>query len=192
MSDNGANKTFEKEEKFLEEFKERLASHEGCDPEIEALLQEACSKYENLLQETKLLTNISDKLEKKARAQRFKLQEQRERIRKFNRELRRKNKELEETIEALTKARAGRKAATYVLMLALILFVISELIENKIDAMVAGSSWANFISWTLKGFIAVLFKPIESLLEAYFIKKAMAEEQKKKEATETSQEKIRQ
>ncbi len=192
MKDKGSNnsnnnKTFEKEERFLQEFKERLNEHSECDPEVQALLRHALTQYENLLQETKLLTNISDKLEKKARAQRFKLQEQRERIRKFNRELRRKNQELEQTIEALTKARAGRKATTYVLFLALVLFVISELIENKIDDMLQGSSWANTISWILKGFIAILFKPVESLLENYFVKRALAEEQKRKSQQKQSQ-----
>ncbi len=87
-----------------------------------------------------------------------------------------KNKELEHTILLLTQARAGRKAATYVLGITVVLFIISEtLVEPQIDAFVESfgeqHQYDFWISLSFKGLIAVLIKPLEGLIERYLIKR---------------------
>ncbi|SFC70368.1 protein of unknown function [Flexibacter flexilis DSM 6793] len=111
-----------------------------------------------------VVTSISDRLQKKLNQANETLQQQAEEIRQINQDLNFKNKELQETVDALTKARAGRRAATIVLFIAVGLFIVSEAIEWVIENMtqnVLAVYWVILI----KLLIALLLKPIESVLE---------------------------
>lgn len=105
--------------------------------------------FEETIGELKLITKVSDKLQNK--------------LDKTNSALDNKNKELQETLDALTKAKAGRKAATIILALAVILFILEEVfIEKIIDNYSGENIW---FSLGAKGMIALGLKPLEGFLE---------------------------
>lgn len=126
-------------------------------------LEELCRHYEELLDQCKLITNVSDRLQKK--------------INKANQQLEDKNLELQKTVSALTKARVGRKATTIVLFIAVILFVLEEWkVEPWLEEVTANNlsdgNTANYVSLGLKGLVALMLKPIEMLVERYMMKRA--------------------
>ncbi len=120
------------------------------------------SHYEELLDQTVLITRISDRLQKK-------LDKTNDKLQNLNDQLNDKNIELHLTIEDLVKAKAGRKATTIVFVFALILFVFSEaLIEPYID------SYADniYLSLSIKALIAMSIKPLEMFVEKRLLKSA--------------------
>lgn len=110
--------------------------------------------HEEIIDQARLVTKVSDKLQNK--------------LTKAHDAINAKNVELQSTIDELTKARAGRTAATMILVLGILLFMLSEVvIDPYIDAHTGGNI---YISIGVKGLIAVLLKPIESLLESQLVK----------------------
>jgi hypothetical protein len=178
---------YQKEKEILNHYSQLSQSSELGVTELKNAIKELTDHYEKLLDEVKLLTNVGDKLQRKLRAANIKLKEQQQQIRQINADLERRNKELEATIHELIRTRAGRKATTIVLVLALILFIISELFENYIDSAATSLNpkWGNYISWGIKIGLAVLFKPIESLLEKFFVERAILSEHAQKVLAET-------
>ena len=163
---------FERELVILREAKTTLADDADNTEKVKEQLSLLVEHYEDLLDQSKLITKVSDRLQKKI-------------IRATN-ALESKNSELQETIDALTKAKVGRKAATIALGIAIALFLVAEgLIEPQIDKWVNASDWAqyrfenvNFIGLALKAVLALLVRPIEKLVE----KRMMAQAMKEKEA----------
>lgn len=118
----------------------------------------------------KIMTAISDRLQKKLNLANEKLKSQSREIQRINRNLGDRNQELEDTINALTKAKAGRKASTYVLIVAVFLFMVSEGIEEIIEFHsegVLGLHWIILIKLSL----ALLLKPMENFIEGRILKK---------------------
>jgi len=109
-----------------------------------------------------LVTKVSDKLQNK--------------LTKAHDAINAKNIELQNTIDELTKARAGRTAATVILILGVVLFMLSEVvIDPYIDSHTGGNI---YISIGVKGLIALMLKPIESVLESQLLKLAWKRRQK--------------
>ena len=82
-----------------------------------------------------------------------------------------KNIELQNTVDELTRAKVGRKAATLTLLFVIFLFVISEgVIDPIIDSNTNGNTW---LSMVYKAVIALLLKPLEGFLEKYLMKTAV-------------------
>ena len=160
---------FEREQELLQESKEVLAVESNDSIEIRQQMSVLVGHYEDLLDQSKLITKVSDRLQKKI-------------IRATTAE-EEKNAELQKTIDALTKAKVGRKAATMTLGIAIGLFLVGEgLLEPQIDKWVANSSLAqyrfenvNFIGLGLKALIAVMIRPIEKIVEKRMMHKAMKE-----------------
>lgn len=124
--------------------------------------------YEDLLDQSKLITKVSDRLQKK--------------ITKAHDALEETNIELQETLDALTKAKVGRKAAIIVLGVFVILFVVSEaLLEPLIEDYARGhfkGVWAiQAFNLGSKGLLALLFRPVESLVEKILMKRAQREQE---------------
>lgn len=118
--------------------------------------------YEELLDQTVLITRISDRLQKK-------LDKTNDKLQSLNDQLNDKNIELHLTINDLVKAKAGRKATTIVFVFALALFFLSEaLIEPYIDSY----SDNIYISLSIKAIIAMSIKPLEMLVEKRLVKSA--------------------
>jgi hypothetical protein len=110
--------------------------------------------YSELIDQSKLITRVSDKLQKK--------------LDKVNGDLEARNNELQQTIDALTKAKASKKATTIVLILAVVLFLISEgWVDPAIDRLAGGVA----IAMTVKGVLALLLKPVESFIENLILKR---------------------
>lgn len=153
---------FERESRNLESARKFLERKGYSRDEAGAQIKKMHEEYSDLLDQVMMITRISDRLQRK-------LDRTNEKLNKFNEELNKKNIELENTIDALTKARVSRKATTIVFIVAIILFVLTEaLIEPEIESVV-NNDWIGLL---LKFFVAALIKPGEMLLEKSLLKRA--------------------
>lgn len=147
---------FNKEQKvFMHSQNIMKDTFESQAPEIYEEYSKLTKNYGRLLDETKLITSVSDRLQNK--------------LNKANEKIILQNQELQETIDLLTKAKISKKAATIVLLIAVILFLLSEgfiepIIEGYVDDVAVGL--------LLKAIIALLLKPLEMLVEKILFKKA--------------------
>jgi hypothetical protein len=124
--------------------------------------KELLNHHEEIIDQARLVTKVSDKLQNK--------------LTKAHDAINAKNIELQNTIDELTKARAGRTAATVILILGVVLFMLSEVvIDPYIDSHTGGNI---YISIGVKGLIALMLKPIESVLESQLLKLAWKRRQK--------------
>lgn len=91
-----------------------------------------------------------------------------------------KNKELLYILNALQKAKVGRKALTITFGIAIILFVLAEgLIEPQIDRFALkhyGSESSFAVGLSIKAILLILIKPIEMIVEVALRRKAMKNE----------------
>jgi hypothetical protein len=134
-----------------------LSKKEGLTvEEYQKEMNKICEHYSELLDQSKLVTKVSDKLQNK--------------LNLANESLELKNTQLQETIDELTKARASKKATTIVLFMAVILFLFSE---GLIDPIIDDYTSSLFIGLSIKGLIALLIKPIEYLIENFILKTAV-------------------
>jgi uncharacterized phage infection (PIP) family protein YhgE len=129
-----------------------------------------CDKYDRLIGEAKLLTSVSDRLHSKLNEANEKLKKQSDEINKINDDLKVNNQLLQDTIDQLVKAKVGRKASSIVLLIAILLFVISEGVLEPIVEQRIGNPQIGFI---FKLGIAVLLKPIDVLVERYMMRRAL-------------------
>ena len=156
---------FEKESAILEHIQNFLKKEEVNAEEYREEINQISSYYEELLDQAKLITKVSDRLQNK--------------LNNLNAKLNDKNVELQQTIDELTKARVGRRAATIALVVAVVLFLLSEgLLEPQIESYLGPGNVA--LGLILKGFIALLLKPIETLSERLLMKRALKDAEKKK------------
>lgn len=114
--------------------------------------------YKKLLEQTRFLTWVSGRLEKK--------------LHKANRELTDRNKKLEKTIDDLKTAQAGKNAYAIIYFIAIVLFVLEEfLIEPVINQFGNGVGYSILI----KLIIVLLLKVSEGFLEERIKKKPVLE-----------------
>lgn len=125
--------------------------------------------YESLLNDIKLLTSVSDRLQKKHNQTNEKLREineefsqQAEEIRAIHEALQMKNaeiiariEELKATKNDLTLARIRRRATGIIVIVAIILLVLTELFDRFV---MEGSSWASKI------ILIILIKPLDNFI----------------------------
>jgi hypothetical protein len=160
---------FQREQNILRKAKESLVNENINLEVIQEQMSTIVGHYEDLLDQSKLITKVSDRLQKK--------------IIRATTAVEEKNAELQQTINALTKAKIGRKAATMTLGIAIGLFLVGEgLLEPQIDKWVADSSLAqyrfdnlNFVGLGLKAGLALLIRPIEKIVEKRMMDKVMKE-----------------
>ena len=119
--------------------------------------------YDELLDQSKLITKVSDRLQKK--------------INRANEELGDKNIQLQESLDALTKARVGRRATTITLIVVIVLFLFTEaVVEPPIEG------WAKenidyfpyadtLLALLAKAAIALSLRPIEKIVEKRLMKR---------------------
>ena len=146
---------------------------------------ELCKHYESLLGDTRVITNISDRLQNKLNKANDVLHERSEEIKTINDQLNEQNLVLQNTIDELTKTKLSRRAATITIVAAMLLFILSEgLLEPFIEEQARKADYhANWISFAFKGFIALLLKPIEYIIDRYLQREAI----RKKETQEVLQ-----
>jgi prefoldin subunit 5 len=153
---------FKSETQILESSEDLLKKESVSLEEYKTSFKELCFNYSDLLDQTRLITKVSDKLQNK--------------LNSAYESLEHKNIELQSTIDELTKARVGRKAQTIILFIGLSLFILEEIVlEPIIDSIVQNNIW---VSLVIKLVIAFLLKPLESFVESWLLKTT----QKKAEA----------
>ena len=89
-----------------------------------------------------------------------------EKIKNQNIQLEQQNKEIKDTLEQLVKAKVSRKAGTVVLIIAVLLFIISEVI---LEPIIESSTDSPAFGYFFKFLIAVILKPIDVLVERYLM-----------------------
>jgi uncharacterized membrane protein len=183
---------FDKELKVLEHAKSILEQINQADADWKAEYKTLTDDFEKLLEDSKVITKISDRLQNRLNLTNDKLKEANDTLEANSKEIAEKNEELraindeieqknvllqntnqilQSTIDELTKARISRRAAMLVLVAAIVLFVISEaFIEPFVDAYFLQNWW--LIGFVIKCSIALLLKPIDYFLEGYLLRLA--------------------
>ncbi len=154
---------FEKEFTYIKEVNEFLKNEAvptDEDSKYREKLVALSQRYEETLDESRLITRVSDRLQR--------------RLDNANQKLEENNIELQQTVDALTKARVGRKATTIVLIIAVILFLLVEgVLEPIIDDFVEinlSKEYKTPISLVVKLILALFLRPIEVIVEKALMK----------------------
>ncbi|MEO9871282.1 hypothetical protein [Ekhidna sp.] len=139
----------------LRKFRSKIETHAIYKEDLDAFSDE----YEELVAQAKVITRVSDRLQKKLDNANLQIREQ-------NDEIKEKNVELGKTIGQLAVAKVGKKASTIMLTVAVILFALEQIfIEPIIEEYIQ-------IPYVGYGILAVLFlliKFFEGGLEKYFL-----------------------
>lgn len=164
---------FEHESNILSSSKVVIANEDITLEEAKAELISLNAHYEDLVDQSKLITKVSDRLQKK--------------INKANDALESKNNELSETLDALTKAKVGRRATTITLVIFVVLFLVTEaFVEPPIEELshewFKGNETADMaFSLGVKGALALLLRPIEKIVEGILVKREKAKKEQEAE-----------
>jgi len=185
---NSSN-VFTRELKALNQAKEILEQTGESDSISRQDFEELCKQYESLLGDTRVITNISDRLQNKLNRANDTLSERSEEIKKINERLNEQNLLLQNTIDELTKTRLSRRAATITIIAAMLLFIVSEgllepFIETQAQRSALPPTYVSWISFGLKGFIALLLKPIEYVIDRYLQREAIRNQEKQEVSQE--------
>ncbi|MEP6738364.1 MAG: hypothetical protein ABJA70_22760 [Chryseolinea sp.] len=144
-------KLFRNENSVLQHYKAIAVENHSHD-EASRALKELTGKYERLLNQTRFLTWISGRLERK--------------LQRKNKELSDSNQILQNTLKELTKAEAGKSAYAIIYFIAIILFVLEEVfIEPLVDAVGGNVGYGILI----KLMIVLLLKVSEGFIEKKII-----------------------
>jgi hypothetical protein len=147
------DKLFKKEIQILNDYR-RIANEDSSHEETKLALQELTAKYKSLLEQTRFLTWISGRLERK--------------MHRINRELFQKNIKLENTLSDLTRSEAGRNATGIIYFIAIVLFVLEEyFVEPVINMFGEGQTY----SILFKIMIVLLLKLSEGFIERKLTKR---------------------
>ncbi|MDH5605229.1 MAG: PAS domain S-box protein, partial [Cyclobacteriaceae bacterium] len=90
-------------------------------------------------------------------------------IQQQKKQLEKKNTELEESYKRLLRAKASKKTAGIILVIALFLFVFSEVMIEPLIENYFSDSW-EYTGIIVKGILALSLKPLDNSLENYFLK----------------------
>ena len=145
-------KLFRNENRILQHYKVIAVENKSHDEASEALKQ-LTVKYESLLNQTRFLTWISGRLERK--------------LQRRNKELSDSNLNLNKTLKELTKAEAGKSAYAIIYFIAIILFVLEEVFIEPLVAAVGGNVGYGIL---IKLMIVLLLKVSEGLIEKKIVR----------------------
>lgn len=152
--------------------------------------------YENLLNDVKLLTSVSDRLQNRLSNANEKLQNlnqqlkhQSDEIQMINEDMNKKNTELQKTLDELmdtrndlTIAKIKKRSIQYTVIVSIILVVISEIIDRLIVPKIMPKEAKYFSSKVL---ILLFIKPIESAIYERLLQRSQNKgELKKAKATD--------
>jgi hypothetical protein len=140
-------KLFKNEMNILIHYRE-IAAKENTHEDTRIALGNLTNKYKTLLEQTRFLTWISGRLERK--------------LQRANRDLSDKNDRLQKTLIDLTKAEAGRSAYAIIYFIAIVLFVLEEFFVEPVISMVGDSLSYSII---IKLVIVLLLKVSEGVIE---------------------------
>ena len=141
------DKLFRNELQILEHYK-TLSKEDQSLQETKAALEDLTRKYKSLLEQTRFLTWISGRLERK--------------LQRTNRELQNNNEALQKTLDELTKAEAGKSAYAIIYTIAILLFVLEEFFVERVINMFGNTIGYNII---FKSVIVLILKASETIIE---------------------------
>ena len=129
-------------------------------------LDDFSTYYEELIAQAKVITRVSDRLQKKLDNANIQIQDQ-------NVEIKDKNLELATTLDQLAQAKVGKRASTILYTVAIALFVLEQLLlEPLIEQQLAEREISiPYVGIGILGVLFILVKILESALEGYFMKK---------------------
>lgn len=141
----------------LRNFRSKIDTHAVYKEDLDQFSDE----YEELIAQAKVITRVSDRLQKKLDNANIQIKDQ-------NDEIKFKNIELKSTVDQLAQAKVGKRASTIMLIVAFILFIAEQallepLIQEHIDIP--------YIGLGILGLLFFLVKVLESSLEKYFMNK---------------------
>jgi hypothetical protein len=153
-------KLFKNEIKTLNDYRE-LAETEHSPEDTKEALRKLTNKYKTLLEQTRFLTWISGRLERK--------------LHRTNRELFQKNIHLENTLNDLTRAEASKNASAIIYFIAIVLFVLEEYFVEPF-ILVFGDN----VGWGIgiKLAIVLLLKVSEGFIERKISQRRIRQSQK--------------
>lgn len=140
-------KLFRNEVVVLDQYRKMISVKTTPEETREGLI-DLTRKYKSLLEQTRFLTWISGRLERK--------------LHRTNRELHKKNEDLRTTLDDLTKAQASRSAYAIIYSIAIALFVLEEFFVEPVISMFGDSISYSII---IKLFIVLLLKIAENIIE---------------------------
>ncbi|MEM0938863.1 MAG: hypothetical protein AAF600_03420 [Bacteroidota bacterium] len=139
----------------LKKFRSKIETHAIYKEELDSF----SDAYEELVAQAKVITRVSDRLQKK-------LDNANTQIRKQNEEIKNKNIQLADTIDRLAKAEVGKRASTIMLTVAAVLFILEQIfIEPIIDENID----APYVGLGILGLLFFIVKFFEGALEKYFM-----------------------
>jgi hypothetical protein len=140
-------KLFRNESIVLDHYKKMIVMETSPKETKEALI-DLTRKYKILLEQTRFLTWISGRLERK--------------LQRTNRDLYKNNEALQKTLNELTRAEAGRSAYAIIYSIAIALFVLEEFFVEPVINMFGDS-----ISYSIliKLVIVLMLKIAENIIE---------------------------
>lgn len=187
MSQKKSEVAYRRENELLEKYRAVADDDALTREEYKTAVDSLVKGYETLLGDTKLLTSVGDRLQRKLKSANMLLEQQAEEIQRINQDLQKTNVDLKNTIDELTRARASRRAQTFILVFAVVLMFLTEVLEEAVieDLTFFDSGVANFmISLIPKALIVLLLKPIEGYTERYFVRISVRSDAQQRERME--------
>ncbi len=139
----------------LSQFRSKIDTHAIFKEDLDGFSNE----YEELIAQIKVITRVSDRLQKKLDNANIQIGDQ-------NEEIKQKNVELGITINQLVRARVGHKASTIMLTVALGLFISEQLF---LDPLVDKYISIPYMGYIILGVLFLVVKILESTLEKHFL-----------------------
>ena len=144
----------------LRKFRSKIETHAIYKEDLDSFSDE----YEELIAQAKVITRVSDRLQKKLDNANLQIREQ-------NEEIKDKNVQLADTVDQLAKAQVGRRASTIMLTVAVILFILEQVfVEPEIDNL----NLPSYVGYGILGLLFLLVKFFEGALEKWFMNKEKA------------------
>jgi hypothetical protein len=140
-------KLFRRENDILINYKE-MASRANSPEETKQALEKLTGKYSDLLLQTRFMTWVSGRLERK--------------LQRTNRELINNNRTLQHTLDELTKSEASRSAYAIIYFIAIVLFVLEEFLVEPLITELGGNVGYGIL---IKLVIVLFLKVTESIIE---------------------------
>lgn len=181
MSIQQPKDVFEKEVETLNRAKQLLNTKEHSIEQIKEEYEKLSLEYENLLNDARVMTRVSDRLQVKLNKAYDQLNHKTnlleethgkldlayKDLQKSTEEIDQKRIMLQNLVDELTQAKVSKRATTITLTAAILLFGISELFFDPIiDNYYEDDFFTNII---LKMSFALLLKPIDYLIEWYLL-----------------------
>jgi len=150
---NREEKLFKNEMNVLLHYRE-IVNRENTIQDTKSALENLTNKYKTLLEQTRFLTWISGRLERK--------------LHRKNLELNDKNNRLVSTLKELTKAEAGKSAYAIIYFITIMLFVLEEFFVEPVIKVFGDSLTFSIL---IKLVIVLLLKVSEGFIEKRVTKK---------------------